>query len=168
MLGKFPKIANYKKYISTITFTKILSRIYKRQTNMETQTNTNTNKQKHKQKQMQSEIDIADVLLDYSDLLPNFPYLPDTFIRELKLSEFYEALSGTSATSEEVELLRVRRRRLQKSHFKQKYDQKGRVAFSQLERSLEELSVEKEELIKLKSKLQTELEFYKDSLGMEV
>ena len=140
---------------------------------------------------MQSEIDIADVLLDYSDmvdldiylpkemelrgvssgipdLLPNFPYLLDTFIRELKLSEFYEALSGTSATSEEVELLRVRRRRLQKSHFKQKYDQKGRVAFSQLERSLEELSVEKEELIKLKSKLQTELEFYKDSLGMEV
>ena len=138
---------------------------------------------------MQNEIDIADVLLDYSDMvdldiylpkevelkgvssyypemLPNFPYLTDTAIRELKLSEFYEALSNTGATNEEVELLRVRRRRLQKSHFKQKYDKKGRVAFMELEKSLEKLSVEKEELIKLKTKLREELEFYKDSLDL--
>ena len=141
---------------------------------------------------MQSEIDIADVLLDYSDMvdldiylpketelirgvsssfpdmLPNFPYLPDSAIRELKLSELYEALSATCATNEEVELLRVRRRKLQKSHFKQKYDKRGRVAFRELERSLEQLSEEKEELLKLKSKLQRELEFYRDSLDMEL
>ena len=131
---------------------------------------------------MQSQINIDDVLLDFSDLvdldiylpkeeqntdtiiLPNFPYLPDTAIRELKLSEFYNQLSMTRASSEEVEQLRSRRRRLQKSHFKQKYDKRGRAAFQDLEQNLARLVDEKEELVKVKMELQSELNFYQEYL----
>ena len=61
-----------------------------------------------------------------------------------------------------MELLRVRRRRLQKSHFKQKYDKRGRAAFQELEENLSRLIDEKEELVKVKLELQSELSFYRE------
>ena len=149
--------------------------------NKQTHSNNNNNNNNNNNK-MQSQINISYVLLDYSDLadldvylpkenqtmdthlLQHFPYLSDTAVRELNLTEFYHQLSLTRASSQEVEQLRAKRRRLQKSHFKQKYDKKGKAAYQALEENLGRLTDEKEELVKVKLELQSELNFYREYL----
>ena len=100
---------------------------------------------------------------DCIDTLPHFPYLPDSAIRGIRLSELYKRMSAAHASSEEIEQIRVRRRRLQKSHFKQKYDRQGREAFEQLKSTLSLLTLQKEQLIQLKNELEEEINFYEEN-----
>ena len=109
----------------------------------------------------------ASSIPDCIDTLPHFPYLPDSAIRGIKLSELYKRLSAAHASSEEIEQIRVRRRRLQKSHFKQKYDRQGREAFEQLKSSLSLLTLQKEQLIQDRAELEEEIRFYEKSLQLE-
>ncbi|KAI6657320.1 hypothetical protein LOD99_68 [Oopsacas minuta] len=90
-----------------------------------------------------------------------FPYLNDKDIHSLKLDIVYRILSTVKATDSEVELIKRKRRNLQKSHFKQKKDFDIKTCIEDIGRKLSDLEKEKNELIKRRIELIEEIDLYK-------
>lgn len=86
-----------------------------------------------------------------------FPYLQDHDIQNLKLTVVYRILGLHKASDHEVELIKLKRRRLQKLRHKQK---KVSMLKSFYE-DVETLEAEKERLQEVKICLENEISYYK-------
>ena len=98
------------------------------------------------------------------EIKTEFPYLNDENIQLLKPAVLYRILGSVKATDEEVELIKQKRRRLQKLHFKHKKESCIRAVLEEMGGELEDLVGEKNELIKMRQELKVEIGQYRMSL----
>ena len=101
------------------------------------------------------------------EVMAEFPYLSDENIQHLKPSVLYRTLGSVKATDTEVELIKQKRRRLQKLHFKHKKDSIMNEILDEMNMELEDLVGEKNELLKLRQELQIEIGQFKKVIEQE-
>ena len=86
-----------------------------------------------------------------------FPFLNDENILHLKLTVLYRILGSVKATDKEVELIKWKRKKLQKLHFKQKND----FIFKKSIEDIQKLEAERNALLEIRSELEREIIQYK-------
>ena len=123
--------------------------------------NKQTNKQNEQTNKEMTERDTTEVKSE-------FPYLNNEDIRHLKLAILYRILGSVKATDKEVELIKQKRRRLQKLHFKHKKDSLTNAAIEEMGTELEDLMEEKSELVKMREGLKVEIGQYQNGITQEI
>ena len=98
---------------------------------------------------------------------PNFPYLSDEDIHDLDLFVMYRILGSLKASDSEVELIKQKRRRLQKLQFKHKKELQTKNFLKETGGKIIKLENEKKKLMTNKMDLVTEIEHYKMCLQQD-
>ena len=102
------------------------------------------------------------ILVDSSiQIMPEFPYLTDEQIRDLDCIDFELALQLVGASSVEAIILKLKRKSLKKSNWKQDHDRLERMECSKLETVVSRLAQEKSDLSRLKDCIVEEISHYK-------
>lgn len=100
-------------------------------------------------------------LMDQVKTEVKFPYLSDDDIHNLELSVLYRILGSFKASDSEIELIKQKRRRMQKLQFKHKKDLATKNFIKETVGEIDGLESEKKELMTHKKDLVSEIEHYK-------
>ena len=95
-----------------------------------------------------------------------YPYLEESDIHHLKLSDLYRILGSVNASNDEVEQIKQTRRRLQKLHYKQKRDGCLKDENNVMSHNLSEMLSLKEELYQEREELKSEISQYRERLHL--